>query len=236
MSLGNVQSTPELAAIVLAAGASTRYGDINKLHVKLDSGTSVVESVLELVLGFPFKHRVMVVAPSDCTALELANRYSIISAVNQTSKVGVGTSIACGARTLLRFPEIAGAAIFLGDLPFVSGETIAAVASKFLEKNCLRITRPRYGRRVGHPVFRSAKVTIKNLSFLLNGQVADYSTLPVQTSCCDTHTSHRPAHAQQIPPFVPSGPRFAVVRCIPGSVGHASPVDRASQMSAVRWP
>lgn len=153
MSLGNVQSTPELAAIVLAAGASTRYGDINKLHVKLDSGTSVVESVLELVLGFPFKHRVMVVAPSDCTALELANRYSIISAVNQTSKEGVGTSIACGARALLRFPEIAGAAIFLGDLPFVSGETIAAVASKFLEKNCLRITRPRYGRRVGHPVF-----------------------------------------------------------------------------------
>ena len=143
-----------LTAIVLAAGSSKRFGSANKLHVRLDSGLSIIEQVIRLVTGFPFQHKLIVAAANDHNILELAKRHSLTPVINENSNRGIGTSVSCGMKSLLDSDRpFSGVAVFLGDQPFIDLETIELVATKFIDEGYSKITRPNYETRAGHPVF-----------------------------------------------------------------------------------
>lgn len=144
----------DLAAVILAAGASKRFGKSNKLHAKLESGNSVVERVFQLVSEFSFRHRVVVTSPHDTEISLLVKRYSLRNVINDNSHLGIGSSISCGVDSLIESNKpFSGIAIFLGDLPFTKPETISKLVTAFSVGNCSRITRPIYNGQAGHPVF-----------------------------------------------------------------------------------
>ena len=145
------QHNDNLAAIILAAGCSKRFGKANKLHALLESNVSVVERVLQLVNSFPFQHRIVVSAPDDELMLERADQYSVNCLVNGQPENGIGTSISRGVWSLNE-AQFSGVAIFLGDMPFLTAGTISNVVDGFFTQECRRIVRPTYSDQVGHPV------------------------------------------------------------------------------------
>ena len=145
------QQPNHIAAVVLAAGFSNRFGEENKLHTSLESGLSIIEQVLQRVAEFPFAHRIVVCQANDTAMKQLADRYGIELAVNENAAQGIGSSIATGIGSLDR-TQFFGAAIFLGDMPFIDSETISMVVKEFTRQQSTQITRPSCSDQAGHPV------------------------------------------------------------------------------------
>ena len=141
----------QLAAIVLAAGSSSRFGESNKLHERLPGGNSVIEQVIQIVSEFPFDHRLVVCSPNDVILPKLAETYFFQCTVNTDPAQGIGYSIACGVRSL-KATKCTASAIFLGDMPFLNPKTLELVITNFVQGNCTKITRPSYSGQPGHPV------------------------------------------------------------------------------------
>ncbi len=143
--------TNHLAAVILAAGASSRFGEDNKLYAQLPNGMCIVERVLELVAGTAFGHRLIVCSRNDEVLPRLAESLSIQCIVNEQPRHGLGSSIARGICSL-DASQYSGAAIFLGDMPFIKAETVASLAIRFMAEQCSKIIRPSYQGQPGHPV------------------------------------------------------------------------------------
>jgi molybdenum cofactor cytidylyltransferase len=123
----------EIVGILLAAGASTRFGG-NKLLAPLPDGTPVaLASARTLLAG---TDRALVVLRSERSELgELLCAHGMQPVVCQDAAAGMGASLACGVKAAA---EAAGWLIALADMPFLRGATVIAV--------------PIWNGRRGHPV------------------------------------------------------------------------------------
>lgn len=150
-------SEPVMAAIVLAAGSSKRFGSKNKLLADF-AGRSVIESVCFNVAKCGFDVVVVVVAPEQPTIEHMVHAAGLRAVVNRHPELGMGTSIACGIRQLahLEPDNLSGVGVFLGDMPSVSEAVVGQLIDCFKGSGCQNIVRPitvlNQSKELGHPV------------------------------------------------------------------------------------
>ncbi|WP_306250661.1 nucleotidyltransferase family protein [Parvularcula sp. IMCC14364] len=154
----------DLAAIILAAGQSSRFGAANKLLAPLNGRPLLAHSldtVCKLGLG-----QIIVVSGHDHEAIaQIAQPYAVRVQHNPAYKTGMGSSIACGATALN--PEVAGVFLCLGDMPYLTDTVFQAVVDQFTahgnhgrkgSRAPGSIVRPVFEGRPGHPVLFPADV------------------------------------------------------------------------------
>lgn len=124
-----------LAAVVLAAGRSQRFGAQNKLLERLAGMPVIAHSVEAAGACFP---DVIVVTGEDHDAIAHAlRRYSVRLVRCDPDRVGIGYSIAAGVSALS--PQAVGAAMLLGDMPLITTATLNALANAFIDAQARRI-------------------------------------------------------------------------------------------------
>jgi molybdenum cofactor cytidylyltransferase len=162
---------PSLAALLLAAGSSRRYGDANKLLVKID-GTTLIVRVASALLSTQLG-QIVVVTGHQAPELEHALRPTspLLQFVhNPQHKDGIGGSIAAGVAALR--PDTRGVLIAQGDMPDVDTALVGALSQRFMDCGCDQIVIPWLGEgRQGNPVIWPRRL-FPNLAALSGDQGA----------------------------------------------------------------
>lgn len=141
-----------LCAIVLAAGLGSRYRQVagahrNKLLAQCTGRDGVERAVLEHVLvavSSVVDKIVLLTRPNYCSVAELGLRHGCEVVVLESP--GMGDSIAAAVAAE---PDHRGWLVALGDMPFITPQTLRQVA------NCVAddgISVPVYQGQFGHPV------------------------------------------------------------------------------------
>lgn len=142
----NADAAPRVAAVILAAGRSTRAGDLNKLTEEV-AGRAIVAHVADAVLASAARPVIVVTGhQADAVKAALGGR-SVTFAHNPAFADGMSTSIQAGIGAV---PETCtGAMIVLGDMPELIAEDVDALIEAFDgETICI----PFVGGRRGNPV------------------------------------------------------------------------------------
>jgi molybdenum cofactor cytidylyltransferase len=138
-----------LAAIVLAAGASRRMGDANKLALPWNGRPMVCHPIdAALAAGFD---PVVVVTGHDAERIEdlIGDRpVSFVHNVRHAS--GMASSIRCGLRALPR--SIDGVAILLGDMPHIEASHLRRLVAAFAPEDGRAVVVPTVHGRWGNPI------------------------------------------------------------------------------------
>ena len=137
-----------IAAVVLAAGSSRRFGNENKLLALVD-GKPVLSHVLDRIAELPLSETIVVVRPGDEAVISLVGEYAASIVENHHAADGMGTSIAAGVR---HAGDVDGVMVILGDMPLIGQETYLALLAAFQEHADKTIVMPSCERRRGHPV------------------------------------------------------------------------------------
>jgi molybdenum cofactor cytidylyltransferase len=141
--------TPRVAAIILAAGRSTRMGGANKLMAELD-GKPLLLHAVDAVLASRARPVVVVAGnEADRVRATLADR-AVELVDNPDFASGLSASLACGLRAL---PEdVDGAAVLLGDMPRIGTSTVDRLIVAFNPPEGRAICVPTFGGKRGNPV------------------------------------------------------------------------------------
>lgn len=149
--------TPNVAAVVLAAGQSKRMGVNNKLVAELDGGALVHHAVL--AAGNSLAREVILV-----TGAEPEKILAVVSDVEKTIvhntdfDQGLSTSLCAGLTELSNRPTQPDAAlVLLGDMPRVSQAMIDQLINAFDPSNGHEIIVPTNQGKRGNPVLWSAR-------------------------------------------------------------------------------
>jgi len=147
-------SNRHVAAIILAAGRSTRMGGPNKLLAEL-SGKPLVRIVAEQAVASKAKG-VVVVTGHQAELVEGALKGLKVKFVrNPDFAQGLATSVKAGIAAV---PEEAdGAVICLGDMPMISSQLIDHLIDAFAPDRGNLIAVPVSGGRRGNPVLWSRR-------------------------------------------------------------------------------
>ncbi len=136
----------KLAAIVLAAGSSTRFGG-DKLSARL-KGKPLLHHAIAAARAAPVDEVLVVTRPDldlgDWEGVPSVRKIPVSSAaLSESLKAGVAEA-----------GDVDGALIFLGDMPLVPPE-LASMLAAHLASNYAVL--PRHDGRPGHPVLLSAR-------------------------------------------------------------------------------
>lgn len=132
-------------AILLAAGQSTRFGSQKLLYLLPNSVPIGVQAARNLKAVFA--KVVAVLSPETEALRELLEAEGLEVVVNDAAQQGMGTSLALGVASNAKAQ---GWVIALGDMPFISHNTLKAVGQG-LEQGAAIIA-PFYQGQRGHPV------------------------------------------------------------------------------------
>jgi molybdenum cofactor cytidylyltransferase len=139
-----------ICGILLAAGASKRFGSDKLLH-PLDGGTLVAAAALaNLRAAIP--HVIAVVRPGSAMLENLLSEAgaTVIQCINAADGMGASLAAAVGASG-----GVSGWVIALADMPFIRPHTIAKIAESLSAGAA--IVAPVYRGERGHPVGLSAR-------------------------------------------------------------------------------
>ena len=134
-----------IAGILLAAGASSRFGSNKLLHL-LPNGVPIAVAAARN-LKHAVAHSLAVVRPDDDALPQRLKAEGFEIIVCPRAEEGMSHSIACGVAAT---SDADGWIIALADMPFVSAQTFRTVV-RGLEQRAL-ITAPSFNGRRGHPV------------------------------------------------------------------------------------
>ncbi len=138
-----------VAAVVLAAGRSTRMGTRNKLVAQVE-GKPVVRHVVEALLASRARP-ILVVTGHDHERVEAALAHLPVTFVhNPDHAAGMATSLRAGVAALPA--ECDGVLVCLGDMPRLSAPVVDALIEAFHPEDGRSIVVPVRGGRRGHPV------------------------------------------------------------------------------------
>ncbi|MEP6690315.1 MAG: nucleotidyltransferase family protein [Gemmatimonadaceae bacterium] len=148
------RSEPGVAAIVLAAGASTRFGS-QKLLALLDGAPLVRWAAIAAAHSLA-ADVVVVLAPGATELSDALEGLPVRCVVAADSRSGMSASLRAGLDALE--PGIGAAVIILGDQPMVSVAAIDALIGAYVNGGAT-IAQPLYanGER-GHPVLFSSEL------------------------------------------------------------------------------
>lgn len=151
---------PHYAAVLLAAGASTRMGRPKML---LPWGeTTVIGSLLSQWSRIGVGHLAVVIRSGDEPLHAEIHRFSqaqgpdycqVHVLENANPRAEMWSSIQCAAHSTVWPAHIVGVVIALGDQPHLSDALLSALLrAHAVSSESSRILRPRFGERTGHPV------------------------------------------------------------------------------------
>ncbi len=140
-----------LYAVVLAAGAGTRFGGA-KLHAPY-RGERLLDAAIRSALAAPAAQVIMVVQPAEAAApTDTDPRVRRVVCTDWAE--GMAASLRCGIAALPG--DAAGAFVFLGDMPRIPAAVIPALAEAIL--GGARAALPVCKGRDGHPVAFAASL------------------------------------------------------------------------------
>jgi molybdenum cofactor cytidylyltransferase len=134
-----------IAAVLLAAGAGTRFGGGKLMHALQDGVAVAAHAARNLIaadLGV-----IAVVRSGDMALAESLEREHCRVTFCADAVHGMGHTLAHG---VAQVPEASGWVIALADMPRVKPDTIRSVTAAL--RNGAKIVTPVYGGRRGHPV------------------------------------------------------------------------------------
>lgn len=142
--------TSGVAAIVLAAGRSSRMGDNhNKLLAEFD-GVPLVRRVVEQVCGAGLDETLVVVGHQGDRVQEALSGLPLRFIKNDAASDGMSTSLKAGVAALL--PQTRGALVVLADMPGVVTADFQAMLDVFAQSEGPTIVRATHGGKRGNPV------------------------------------------------------------------------------------
>ncbi|CAG8863573.1 Purine catabolism protein PucB [Pseudomonas fluorescens] len=137
--------TSNVAALMLAAGYSRRFGSDKRQHC-LDDGQTLLDA--SLVLPCATLDEVwLVLRPDDSRPLSLPAAVQVVQST--TTRLGLAHSIAAGVSEVAQVSPATALAIFLADMPFITTATLDALLAT---SDAAHICVPTYHGRPGHPV------------------------------------------------------------------------------------
>ena len=137
-----------IAAVVLAAGASHRFGAENKLLAMVD-GKPMLTHVLDCVASLSLTRKIVVVRRGDGDVASLIDTRLFDIVENSNAADGMGSSVSAG---ISECGDVDGAMLTLGDMPFVQHATYLELLATFREHPDKTVVAPSYKGRRGHPV------------------------------------------------------------------------------------
>lgn len=143
-----------VAAIVLAAGASTRMGR-QKLLLPIEGGRPLVRASVEAVVAAGLDDVVVVLGREAAAVGAALAGLPVRTVMNPGYAEGQSTSVRAGLGALL--PGTAAAVIALGDQPLPDAGLIGCLVAAFRERGA-PIVVPRYRDGRGNPVLFAASV------------------------------------------------------------------------------
>lgn len=135
-----------VAALVLAAGYSRRFGG-DKRRAALGDGRSLLTT--SLALPCAALDEVWLVLRPDETPAELALPAGVRIVQDPATPLGMGHSLAAGARRLLAESKAQALAVFLADMPSIRPDSLEALLAGARPD---AIVLPSYQGKRGHPV------------------------------------------------------------------------------------
>lgn len=147
-----------LTAVIMASGHSIRFkGD--KLLAPID-GVPMIEKLFMAMPKNVFE-RIVVVSRYE-SILKVAESYGFMPVFNDDTTNDTAITIRLGMENI--YPESVGCAFFVGDQPWLKGETVLSLAELFV-KNSEKICLPVSSGKRGNPVFFPAETfrELKNL-------------------------------------------------------------------------
>lgn len=136
-----------IAMIILAAGQSRRMGNVNKLTCDL-GGKRVVDHVIDAARASKAAPIILVYSSPDVAAPR--SGVDLVKATD--AHKGQSHSLRAGVSAISGMPNVKGALVGLGDMPFITSSHINAVYAQAIAQPD-KIMRPYSGAAPGHPVF-----------------------------------------------------------------------------------
>lgn len=151
--------TPEradlrVAAVVLAAGRSSRMGGANKLLAELD-GKPMVRRVTETVIRAGLDPVVVVLGHDADAVGQVLEGLPLRFTVNPRYATGIGSSVGAGIEAI--DGEVDGAMVVLGDMPWITAADLRTVVEAFAPEDGRGICVPVVSGRRGNPVLWGAR-------------------------------------------------------------------------------
>lgn len=150
-----------IALAVLAAGASQRFGDADKL-LAMWRGRPLLSHTLDIFTNAPFVRRVAILRPDANAAEDLCRKAGFAVLENAAAYTGIASSIALAAENC---GDVDGLMIALGDMALIRPGAVNAVIAAFEGAPENAIVAPVFENRRGHPVL-FAKAHIPALTAL----------------------------------------------------------------------
>lgn len=146
--------TKKIGAVVLAAGASQRFGRENKLLASTEHSV-VLRQVVSRVLEAGIKPCVVVLGHEAPVVRESLSGLAVEFVENADYAQGMGGSVACGMQAIAQ-TKVDAAFVVLGDMPAVRVEDYEALAAAHRASTQHLIVAPEAGRanarRLGNPI------------------------------------------------------------------------------------
>jgi molybdenum cofactor cytidylyltransferase len=146
---GGERHAPRIAALILAAGRSTRYGGSNKLLEPLH-GTPIVRRVAMAALASRARPVIVVTGHEQERVASALDGLDVQRVHNPDYAVGLSASLKRGLGALPADSE--GAIICLADMPQIAAEHIDRLIAAFAPKEGRSIAVPVYHGKRGNPV------------------------------------------------------------------------------------
>ncbi len=140
---------PKIAAVILAAGGSTRMSLGHKLLLPIQ-GKPMITFVVDQVLAAEFDPVVMVTGHNGPALQATVQDRPVEVAVNHRWRAGLAGSLICGLQALP--PDVTGALFFLADMPQVDNVILIALKELFINQGGTSIVYPTYHGQQGNPV------------------------------------------------------------------------------------
>jgi molybdenum cofactor cytidylyltransferase len=146
-----------IAAIILAAGRSTRMGE-NKMLAEV-GGELLVRRTARSILASRCRPVILVTGHESGKAREAVRGLDLHIVANPRYAEGLSTSLIAGIGAL---PESALAALIcLGDMPLVHAETVEALLRRFEESLEVGAVVPTHAGEWGNPVLIARKLFVE---------------------------------------------------------------------------
>lgn len=155
-----IEPHSSVAACVLAAGQSTRMGDLNKMLITLN-GKTLLQHVLNAIESSAIDEIFVITGYQSRQVSESISAFDVKLVENAAYSQGMSTSIKIAIENLAK--HIDGALICLGDMPVVSAYTINKIVAAFSQSG--KIIVPTCLGQQGNPVLwpRSYFTELSNL-------------------------------------------------------------------------